>query len=300
MMVTRSALRREIEHRRPDVIELSDRTTLSWLPEWAASREIPTVFIAHERLEAVLLDRSRALRLVFPLVRQWRRTVSSHASAIVTASAYAAEDYANVADRVRIVPLGVDHDVFAPSAASAEPVRPPYALFAGRLSPEKRPQEVVRAWNHLRDGGIRLVVAGNGPLAGSLRRMASGLNVEFVGHVAGRGDLARLMADATMVIAPSPFETFGLTVAEALSCGTPVVVADTGSGRELIGDSCGVAVRPTAAGIAGAVRELARADRDEMRRRCAARSVAFSWSATAASLLWMYSSLATRERRMAA
>ncbi len=70
-----------------------------------------------------------------------------------------------------------------------------------------------------------LVVAGDGPLRRPLQASAARLPVRFLGHVASRESLAKLLATADVVIAPSPAETFGLSALEALASGTPVVVS---------------------------------------------------------------------------
>lgn len=83
----------------------------------------------------------------------------------------------------------------------------------------------------------RLVMAGSGPLAATLqtrvRRLGLTDHVTFTGYVAERDKTAYYNL-AHMLLFPSFMEGFGFTVAEAMSCGLPVVVSDRGSLPELV------------------------------------------------------------------
>jgi glycosyltransferase involved in cell wall biosynthesis len=103
-----------------------------------------------------------------------------------------------------------------------------YALFVGRLSPEKGIDTLAAAWRSLSD--IPLKVAGDGPLAGT----AWPVNVLPLGYQS-RENVQALMRDATVVIVPSIwYEFVPLTILEAFACGTPVIVSDIGSMAERV------------------------------------------------------------------
>jgi len=118
---------------------------------------------------------------------------------------------------VRVVPNGVELP-----AEVGEEVQPPEILFAGRLSREKGILDLVEAAR-----GLRLVVAGDGPL----RAQVPGA----LGWVP-RGRLEQLYASATVVACPSHREGFGLTCAEAMAHGRPVVASAVGGLRDLVAD----------------------------------------------------------------
>lgn len=105
----------------------------------------------------------------------------------------------------------------------------PYVLYLGRLSHEKGVDLLVEAIGSLPDA--RLLVAGEGPQRKSLERLAGGRasgRVRFLGHVSGERK-RRLLAQAEVLVVPSRcYETFGLSVVEALASGVPVVVAGHG------------------------------------------------------------------------
>jgi glycosyltransferase involved in cell wall biosynthesis len=111
-----------------------------------------------------------------------------------------------------------------------------YALFAGRLIPEKGIHVLLRAWSQNKIP-IPLKIMGDGPLADEVREKASSNPlVEYLGHQP-LSEVYAAMADARFVICASEcHEAFGLTVVESFSRGTPVLAADSESIKELIVD----------------------------------------------------------------
>jgi alpha-1,6-mannosyltransferase len=99
------------------------------------------------------------------------------------------------------------------------------------------------------------------------------------------------MAESAVVVAPSPFETFGLSVVEALASGTPVVVPHIGAGQELVAQGCGAVAPFSAAGFAVAINELLGWNRDEVRVRCRSHAQNYSWAKTGESLLELYADI---------
>jgi glycosyltransferase involved in cell wall biosynthesis len=67
----------------------------------------------------------------------------------------------------------------------------------------------------------------------------SGLNVRFTGGIRERGDLAQLLAAADVFVSASLMETYGLTLVEAMACGTPVVAFRVGGIPEAAPDGQG-------------------------------------------------------------
>jgi glycosyltransferase involved in cell wall biosynthesis len=109
-----------------------------------------------------------------------------------------------------------------------------YALFVGRLAPEKGTGTMLAAWDRL-GTRIPLKIVGEGPLkdqvVGAAARQA---NVEWLGHRPG-ADVHALMGKADMLVFPSQcYETFGRVAAEAFAAGTPVIAANIGAVAELV------------------------------------------------------------------
>jgi len=169
-------------------------------------------------------------------------------------------------------------------------------LLAARLVPFKRPEDVVRAVARVAAGrppagGVRLVIAGSGPLEPALRELAGGLRapVVFAGFqnqtlMPAFYDLADLL-----VLSSDGRETWGLVVNEAMACGTPAVVADTvGCAPDLIEDGQTGAVAPVGdvAGLAAAIEALLdRKGSPAVQEALAAKVAAYSVDAAVGGIL---------------
>lgn len=140
---------------------------------------------------------------------------------------------------ISVVPTGVDLTRFSPGPAPAElraslglDPEVPVVLSLGRLAAEKNITESIDLLAGIKDQPWQLVVAGDGPLAGPLRRQVERLGiaerVRFVGAIepARVPDFYRL---ADVFVSASRSETQGLTFLEALASGVPVVCRDDDS-----------------------------------------------------------------------
>lgn len=306
VVIDRRTLRDLVEWVRPDVLELSDRTTMLTVTHTARHLGAPTVLISHERLESVLAHVATPQRALRAAVRAYNRRVLARVDAVVCASQFAAEEYRGLQGApVMRISLGVDLDRFHAGAGSEggpdRAGRPDAAADGIRLvsvtrhSPEKDPHLAIATVRELVARGrvVSLDMVGTGPLSPDLRLAARGLPVVFHGHVADRAMVAALLASADVAIAPGPNETFGLAALEALACGTPVVVPTQGALREMLdGDLVGEVASSEGGAMADAVeRLLARGDRAARRDACRARAEQFPWAATAASMVEVFTSL---------
>lgn len=137
------------------------------------------------------------------------------------------------AQRLHVIPHGVE----LPEPRASGPERHRIVSF-GRLSPEKGIDCLIDAWNLARlPSPWELVIAGDGADRRCLEERAAGdPRVKFVGHVEGQ-DLDDLLGSASVVVVPSLFpETFGLSAAEAMARGLPVLVSNVGNLPELVGE----------------------------------------------------------------
>jgi len=108
-----------------------------------------------------------------------------------------------------------------------------FMVFVGRLSPEKGLQLVLDAWETGRIP-LPLHVIGDGPLR--QRVLDSRANIRWLGALP-HADVLRHIGDATgLVMASNWYETFGRTIAEGFSRGTPAIVSDLGAMAELVQD----------------------------------------------------------------
>jgi glycosyltransferase involved in cell wall biosynthesis len=185
------------------------------------------------------------------------------------------------ADRVTILPMGVDSRRVSPRSEAPEPI-PGRLVVVGRLV-EKKGVAVLLDALRLLPGGVAwsLDVVGDGPLRASLERAAApfGDRVAFHGQQSST-DLGRILARAQVAVFPSvrarSGDQDGLPVAllEALATGTPVVASDLPGLAEAVGGEqpAGVLVEP------GSEEDLARAlerllGDDDLRGRLGARAI---------------------------
>ena len=111
-----------------------------------------------------------------------------------------------------------------------------YALFVGRLTPQKGVLTLIEAWKQL---GTRLPlkIVGGGPMLAEVQQRAAAVTgVEVLGGQDGPGVRA-LMADATLLIVPSEgYESFGMVLIEAYACGLPVIASNLSALNSLVQD----------------------------------------------------------------
>jgi glycosyltransferase involved in cell wall biosynthesis len=111
-----------------------------------------------------------------------------------------------------------------------------YALFIGRLSPEKGVRTLLGAWKRLRD--IPLKIRGNGPLLEEVRDFAAQCKscIEVLPNRLLPREWADLMTGARFLVWPSEgyYETFGLVAIEAFAFGMPVIASRIGAMAEIV------------------------------------------------------------------
>jgi glycosyltransferase involved in cell wall biosynthesis len=141
-----------------------------------------------------------------------------------------------------------------------------FALFVGRLSPEKGIEILLEAWERLKIE-IPLKIVGDGPLVGRVMRATKLQGCEWLGHLPGES-VRRLEGEASFLIVPSLcYENFPLTIAEAYAASLPVVAAGHGSMASLVEHGrTGLQFRPGDAGDLAAKVEWAATHPEEMAR----------------------------------
>jgi len=111
-----------------------------------------------------------------------------------------------------------------------------YALFVGRLSPEKGLDTLLSAWKQL-GRSWKLKIAGDGPLSAEVQAFcAAHKDVEWLGSKS-RAETAELMGQARVLVFPSRwYETFGRVAIESFAAGTPVIASRLGAMAEICED----------------------------------------------------------------
>ncbi|HEV8472717.1 MAG TPA: glycosyltransferase family 4 protein [Methylomirabilota bacterium] len=236
--VVPSAIRRVHAHRPFDLLRAHSLRFIGPAALWARRHyrlDVPVVAHHHH------LDPS-------PLNRVIERRVIGAVDHLVVGSEFAKRQLRDElgvrTDHVSVASYGVDPD-FEARPRRADLVERyglrdrPVVLFFGGLKARKNLFLLLDVWARVVAAvpAARLLVAGGGPLLADLRRHASQLGVKtsvvFTGYVP-EVEKPRHFNLGDVFFFPSAMEGFGLTVAEAMSSGLPVVASDRGSIPELV------------------------------------------------------------------
>lgn len=160
-------------------------------------------------------------------------------------------------NRWRVIPNGLDFSVFGSDLAQRQRLRSGWQLdddavalgMACAISPRKRVDHFIRLVARLRGLGVNAhgFIAGvphlpsDAPLASALTQLAVSLGVHrhmrFLGYLEPAEPLFYAW---DLCISTSRYETFGMTVLEAMGCGCPVVTYPGGSIAEVVADAASV------------------------------------------------------------
>ena len=274
------ALRRwlaaEVRSGRADIVQSHGLWRMSCVyPAWAVGAGAAKLIVAPRgTLSRVALSYSAgAKRLFWPVLQRpaLRRAACFHATA---ESEY--EDIRRCGFRqpVALIPNGVDVPRRPVRAGGGR--RRKTLLCLARMHPVKGVDTLIDAWRVVQDRypQWQLVIAGNdaGPSGRSgyvetLRRraaMAGAARVTFAGELLGpaKGDAYH---DADVYVLPSRWESFGMTVAEALAAGTPVIATRATPWRRLEAEGAGWCIDAGAAPLAACLRSALAADEPTLR-----------------------------------
>ena len=220
-------------------------------------------------------------RVVLPALA--RRAV--HLVAVSQFSRHELVDLLNAdPERISVIPGGVDErfhpDVDPEPARAALSLHKPYVLTVGSLIARKNLAALDETARRLQRDGIEVVAAGGGR---PQFRPEGVEGLRWTGHV-DDDLLPGLYAGAEAFVLPSLYEGFGLTVLEAMACGTPVVASDRGALPEVVGEA-GLLVDPVdRAAIADAVERAIGPDRERLSKAGPERARAYGWASSAAQM----------------
>ncbi|CAD5244895.1 glycosyltransferase family 4 protein [Thermococcus camini] len=193
----------------------------------------------------------QALGLTFPLFSRYLK----YPHEIIAVSRAAEAFIRHFTDApVRVIPNGVDDDLFSPLSEGEKErlkeelgIEGDAVLYVSRMSPRKGPHVLLNAFSGI--DNATLVMAGSGEMLPFLRAQAKFLGIEdrvrFLGYVDG-SLLPRLFGMADVFVLPSTTaEAFGIVILEAMAAGVPVVATDVGGIPEIIRNSeSGLLVSP--------------------------------------------------------
>jgi glycosyltransferase involved in cell wall biosynthesis len=109
-----------------------------------------------------------------------------------------------------------------------------YALFVGRLTPEKGISTLLEAWRQI-GNDFSLQIAGDGPLASDVEKASREMESVTWLKWLPRAEILQRMKDASVLILPSTwFEGFPMIIAEAFAVGLPVITSNLGSMSSIV------------------------------------------------------------------
>jgi phosphatidyl-myo-inositol alpha-mannosyltransferase len=215
--------------------------TLGIVAPWAAFRAgIPVVATFH-----TWFPRSIGYRL---WRRPLQRILDQHAATIAVSSAARDAMARYFTAPWEIIPNGVDTGFFRPSLVqrNGQSEREPRLLWLGRIEPRNNLPTVLEAMPRIleRHPRARLTVVGDGPWRARTERAARplGRSVHFAGYA--NGSRPGFYRNSDIYVCSTTRASFGVTLLEAMACGTPLVVSDIQAFRDVAMDAGAVFAPP--------------------------------------------------------
>ena len=303
---------RALRHRRDDFDIVHDNQVLAYGNLGIARLGFPLVTSIHHPISVdrrIELKAARGLRKI----PKWRwysfvgmqARVARRVGPVMTGSesskADILRDFKVAAEKVKVIPLGVDTRLFHPRNSPRVPGK--IVAVASADSPVKGVATLLRAFAKLaveRNVSLTLVskLVPDGPTERLLGELSLTGKVQFVSGISDE-ELAQLVASAEIAVVPSLYEGFSLPAIEHLASGTPLVASRTGALPEVTGDAALLVTPGDPEELCAALRLLhdSPAERERLSRAALARvAERFAWPAVARATVAEYrQAIAARE-----
>ena len=264
---------------------------------------VPLVYTVHHTYyqQSKYITSQKWKKLLYP----WEKYGYKRSDFLICVSASTREvllkEYGIEKTRCRVIPNGVDGEHFHETGTP----RIPHSLFfIGRLEERKGVDFLLRSIPRVKESlrDVRLYIAGRGRLELELRKIVRDSrldeNVELLGVLDDR-EVNDWYNKVSLVVIPSVFEGFGLTVIEAMACGTPVIATNVDGLRDVVRNpNMGRLVDYNdVRGLSDAIISLLK--NDEERRSLASQVAAevrtkYDWQIVAAQVFETYEAVLTR------
>jgi glycosyltransferase involved in cell wall biosynthesis len=269
----------------------------------------PVVVTCHDLVQfiypEILRDQSRIPALSMAM---WKYSVGGieKANHVITVSRNTSEDATRIlkikAEQITAVPNGVSSEFRVLPASEVTEIRKQYTrspdtfclLNVGSTDQRKNILTVLQVLKDLKDQGFPICLWRTGDkFTQEQQAFIQAHDLESYIFNFGNPDKARLVQiynAADVLLAPSLYEGFGLTIVEAMACGTPVITSNVSSLPEVVGDA-GIMIDPNCPqAIADAVIELYKNPTlyNKLIEKGLARSQFFNWENTAEQVATIY------------
>lgn len=259
------------EFGRPDILHVHSMEPAAFAAE-RLSRELQIPYIITEHSTAHVLS----------TVSSSRRTMLARLANSSATNIAVSEDFAR-----KLNELYGGNWIYLPNIVAERFLTHPFRseqgdtirlVSVGYLTRRKRMDLIIEALALLLQNGldVELKVIGDGPERGNLERLASDLvvadRVLFEGQVQTK-DMPAAIADATILVSASEFETFGVTLIEAMALGLPVVATRSSGPLSIVNHKTGKLVNGGNSidlfhAISQLISELDKFRREDIRRHC--------------------------------
>lgn len=170
-------------------------------------------------------------------------------------------DYGWPRRRIRVIPNGVDTDLYSPPQRRGDTGGTFVVGTAGGLRPVKNHAMLMRAFAATGNDRFRLRIAGIGPEMAKLRALAQSLGIDGQCELPGFvRDVPKFLRSLDVFVLSSDSEQHPLALLEAMACGLPCISTRVGSVEQVLdGGNCGLIVPPgDMTALADAIRRLFR------------------------------------------
>ncbi|WP_242036864.1 glycosyltransferase family 1 protein [Leptolyngbya sp. FACHB-321] len=282
------------------------------LAYWLQGAHKPIVVTCHDLINFLQPENiSDQAKLPLLSAAVWKYAVKGirHADHIVTVSAHTAKDV------IRLMTVEAERLTVAPNAVEAlfQPLPPSEfawvrqqqqissettcLLNVGSNHPRKNVAAVLSALNTLKDQGVSVHLFKTGAdFTAEQKTFIQSHNLKSFVTYLGKPDktaLIQIYNAADILVAPSLYEGFGMTILEAMACGTPVVTSNVTSLPEVAGDAAIVVAPNDIAAIVQAVDQLREDDnlRHLLIEKGLVRVKSFTWEKTSELIADIYEQL---------
>lgn len=237
------------------------------IPEYARRQtEAKFVILPRGTLSPYALSLSSYKKKLTMMLGQ--RTALKKADMFIATCHKEYEDIRNfgLSQPVAVIPNGLD----LPQDVEVEKTKT--VIFLGRIHKVKGIDILIDAWKNIESCGKfndwDLVIAGptSSEYAQEMIRRAAGLKrVSFAGEVKGEAK-NRMLAQSAIYVLPTHTENFGISVGEALACGTPVVTTTGAPWSGLVDNDCGLWIDLSVENLTRALEDMMSRPMDELAR----------------------------------
>ncbi|MEF2175613.1 MAG: glycosyltransferase family 4 protein [Candidatus Absconditabacteria bacterium] len=186
-----------------------------------------------------VLGHNPRFTFLYKLIKKQWINIINNSEKVVSPSKYLGNkiiQYLGSKDKVIVIPNGIDKDKFVPLEKQK------YILVVARLVHGKGIQDLLESIKDINLGEWRIKIVGEGPFRGELDKIVEKYSlqdkVEFLGWVDNQSkEMKNLYGHASIFCQPSYFESFGMTLLEAMQSGCLLIVRKLQVYDDIIGNN---------------------------------------------------------------